>query len=180
MDWEVEPYNFNTYPKPRNYFLVEKGENTWIIPTTGPDRASYIHLVNPRSRGYSGLVLDFPLTNGTIFQAVAPWNCSADALKMSTGIDLTTEHLSLVVVGKSLKLAPRSNAVIQDVLYMDDEPKEGTYNRAELIALRILQQTGLSSVAIFSCSRGGYTLKTSTSKDLRRHLQTYRIRTSTR
>jgi len=109
------------------------------------------------SDGFGGRTLSFTLEDGTIEELKAPWHTNSDDLYSNTGVDLRDKHLTFVVVGKGRKTYRTRQGWVDkiiEVLYQDEKPTIGEFDRGEKLAQPIankLKQT----IYCYSQSQGG-------------------------
>jgi len=109
------------------------------------------------SDGFGGRTLSFTLENGTIEELRGPWQTNSDDLYNNTGVDLRGKHLTFVVIGKDRKSIQTKQGYVTkmiDILYKDDKPIIGKFERGKIIAQKLankLKQT----IYCYSQSQGG-------------------------
>lgn len=120
----------------RAYEKLECQRGVWLIAQQ-PNSADNVYFDNPRdttSDGFGGATLSFKLTDGSVYKAKGPWHSNSESLLRDTGRDLRDTHLTFVVIGKDRRY-DRPNAVITDVVYKDEIPTLGRFDRyKEIIA----------------------------------------------
>jgi len=142
---------------------VGKSGAVWLYadqPNAGDN--VYSHTPNPNWRtmrasfaGFGGAVLKFPLVDGTVYEARAPWHSNAVAMFTDTGIDLRQTHLTLVVIGKGVRRVSGSlHGIITDVLYKDLKPLVGYFKRGDYLADKLANELD-TEVFLFVSSQGG-------------------------
>ena len=104
-------------------------------------------------RGFGGATLQFKLEDGTIEELQAPWHSNADALFDDTGIDARDRYETFVVVSKRREFIDYQT-VMADVLYIDEKPQCGVFDRGDGIAKKFADELG-KPVFLYSESRGG-------------------------
>jgi len=105
-------------------------------------------------RGYGGSTLKFNIDDGSVLELKGPWHSNADALYDDTGVDLRDAHLTFVVIAKDRKWNENSMCVFLDVLYKDDVPQIGSFDRGTLLAMKMSKELGIP-LALFTESTGG-------------------------
>lgn len=134
----------------------------WLIPTNVPNPGDFIHYWNPNEKptrptlqGYGGRTLKFVLEDGIIFECSGPWHSNSDSLYENTGIDLRDKHMTFVVISKEEEFdSVEMNTIMLDVLYIDNEPNIGNFNRGEILAKDFANKIG-KTVHLYSQSKGG-------------------------
>jgi len=109
------------------------------------------------SKGFGGRTLSFTLEDGTIEKLNAPWHTNSGDLFNHTGIDLRGKHLTFVVVSKERKTIQTERGYttkMVDVLYEDDTPIIGKFERGEIIAQKIADELQ-QAVYCYIESQGG-------------------------
>jgi len=140
-----------------------KSGAVWLYadqPNAGDNIYSHKHDPQWRTRspsfsGFGGATLKFPLVDGTVYEARAPWHSNAVAMLADTGIDLRQTHLTFVAIGKGVKRVPRSmHGIVTDVLYKDDKPSIGYFKRGDYLAAKLAKEHNCE-VFVFVQSQGG-------------------------
>ena len=142
----------------KNEYLTftDKNNRTWLY-TDAPNAGENIYVSNPdnkRGEGFGGATLEMPLKNGGTFSLRGGWHSNSDSLFAHTGIDLREKHYTYVVIGKGRSYTDRGETVIEDVLYHDDEPTIGAFNRGDVLAKQIASELQCE-VFLYSGNRGG-------------------------
>lgn len=139
----------------RKYIPIVSDEgNLWLVadqPNMGDN--VYFCSFSPKSQGFGGATLHFDLVDGGSIELQGPWHGNTDSLLHDTGIDIRDTHLTFVVVSKDRK-HEGWQCTMTDVLYMDDEPKVGLFDRGTTIAQEIANRFG-SPVMCYRESQGG-------------------------
>lgn len=107
------------------------------------------------SDGFGGATLTFPLVDGGEVKLKGPWHTNANALYSATGVDVRDRHYTFVVVSRRRESGEHYEMIMADVLYRDDAPTLGSFDRGKEIALGLLASLSLDSVALYSASEGG-------------------------
>lgn len=129
-----------------------KGKNTYYVPVNGSERAGniYVDPHDPKSEGFAGRVISFPLEDGTVDEVKGPWHTNCDALFEETGLDLRNEHRTFVVLGMG-RTYEDHKTVITDVIYQDPEGGlVGSFDRYKELELQYPE-----AEQYYSESRGG-------------------------
>jgi hypothetical protein len=139
-----------------------KSGRLWLFPSDGDP--SLIHIEADLqenkpgyrgSRGYGGAIVSFTMEDGTIIKLQGPWNSNADALYEDTGVDLRYNHETFVVIGKRICYdRNKLFGTITDVVYIDDKPKRGSFDRYKEIGQKIANKLGIP-VFYYMKSYGG-------------------------
>lgn len=103
---------------------------TWYVPNIH-NSADLIHVDthNKNSEGYGGSFRTFNLVTGDSEKVKAPWHSNSEALKDDTGVDLTRNHLTFVVISKGRAQTKDYKLVMKNVLYIDQKPQIGSFVR---------------------------------------------------
>jgi len=97
------------------------------------------------------------LEDGTTEKLRGPWHTNSDALYENTGVDLRDKHLTFVVIGKGRKThRTRRGWVdkITEVLYQDDKPIVGEFDRGKKLAQSMVNKLK-QTVYCYTRSQGG-------------------------
>ena len=137
MDYDTaKPYRMicgSAEVEERTWYIIKgKSGGNWLIPVNDPEPAAHVHYHHPNdknSEGYAGRTLPFKLEDGSVYQAQGPWHSNSDALFRDTGVDIRDQHLTFVVLAKD-----RDGSVMKDVLYIDDKPTLGKFERYKELA----------------------------------------------
>lgn len=134
---------------------VGKSGRAWFVPNDIPNVADQIHCTDSddwdkAGRGFGGTALTLIVTKKdgkTIagepleFVLKGGWHSNDNALKNDTGVDVSDKHLTYGAVGfERLHWSsehPEYNMGIARVLYADEQPTIGTFNRIQNIAQRL-------------------------------------------
>lgn len=124
---------------------------TYYVPVDSPEPGADVHvdLHDPRSQGYGGQTLEFPLEDGTVDKVKGPWHTNSDALFSDTGLDLRDQHLTFVVLAREWNTR---TGELEDVLYQDPAPIVGSFDRYKAIAEQFRSEPTLYA---YSQSSGG-------------------------
>lgn len=109
--------------------VVGKSGANWFIPVNHPEPGAgvQVHYANGKySYGYGGATLEFNLEDGTTYKAQGPWHSNSEACLNDTGVDLTAQHLTFVVLAMDRQGYPTE---LVDVIYIDKEPTLGRFDR---------------------------------------------------
>jgi hypothetical protein len=116
---------------------IGKSGNTWLVADQ-EEAAENVYVTNnpknttsPKQRfeGFGGATLSFPLVDGTTFDLHGGWHSNADALYNDTGIDVRGTTRTFVVLGMDRTFIKGLRCVIKDVIYRDEKPTLGRYDR---------------------------------------------------
>lgn len=127
---------------------------TYYVPINSPEPGAQIQVDthDPNSDGYGGRALTFALEDGTKDRVKGPWHTNSDDLYADTGIDLRNQHLTFVVVARDRYSDEDYRTVLGDVLYQDEQPVLGAFDRYKEILARFPDEPTLF---YYSQSRGG-------------------------
>lgn len=142
---------------------IGKSGRTWLVADQENAGANVYVSADPQElkpgyrgfQGFGGSALTFPLVDGGEIQLKEPWHSNTTALWKDTGIDVRDKHYTFVVVSRERKSGEHYEMIMADVLYKDDAPQLGTFDRGKDIARELLTTLSLDSVALYSESEGG-------------------------
>lgn len=139
----------------RYHKVCDKRGRVWLY-SDQEDAASNIYVEGgPGSDGFGGREITFPLVDGGEVKLRGPWHTNSGALMTATGVDLRDRHLTLVVVAlERVEIWPKT--VLRGVIYRDDKPVLGRFDRGDEIAQRIADELNVS-VYCYQQSKGGST-----------------------
>lgn len=142
----------------------------WYVPANGDTTPILYH--NRRdvnSRGFGGRTLKIRVVNhldpdaADAIQEVdlqGPWSGNSAALFEQTGLDYTQMYLTWGCIGKKRSYQGNaggaSRTVIEDLVYFDDQPTRGPFNRIERLAKQLSDEMGVP-LAYWETSYGGST-----------------------
>lgn len=132
-----------------------KSGNTWYlsIQENCADNV-YVDQHDPKSDGFGGAVLTFELEDGTVDKVKGPWHSNSEAFSRDTGINITNKHLSFVVISKERGQDKNYRTVMKDVLYQDEKPTLGIYDRYKELAKPFIEEAVKSGTSLFYYSKG--------------------------
>lgn len=121
--------------------LVGKSGNTWLVAIQ-PNEGDNVYITNnPENsggQGFGGAHLNMELEDGTVFVLKGGWHANSNSLFEDTGYDCRDKHLTFVVIAKDRKFVPYLiHGELIDVIYMDDKPTIGEFDRGEKLAQQI-------------------------------------------
>jgi len=157
MDYKVERMGMISgmaEAESRKYIPLVCDRGLWLVadqPNMGDN--VYFCSFDPRSDGFGGAVLRFNLVDGGHIDLPGPWHGNTDSLFYDTGIDIRDTHLTFVVVAKD-RDHEDGQTIFKDVLYMDEKPTIGYFDRGEAIAKEWANKLG-EPVMYYSESQGG-------------------------
>lgn len=142
------------------YARTDTPSRTWLYPAdlSIPDAADFIYTRDRDekiSHGFGGRSLHFNTAHG-ICSLQGPWKSNADDLFKQTGVDLRKSHLTLGVVARYAKYLDFCRAIYSGVLFADDAPVNGSYDRIEKIAQRYADELGQRIFFSMRSHGGGY------------------------
>jgi hypothetical protein len=131
-----------------------KSGNTWYIPINQENVGDnvYVDTHDPKSDGFGGATLPFHLEDGTVDRVKGAWHSNSKAFTKDVGIDITKTHLTFVVISRGRDQDGHWNTVMTDVLYKDDAPTIGDFDRWKEIAKQFKDEPELF---YYSASSGG-------------------------
>ncbi len=115
---------------------VGKSGETWLVADQ-QDCGSNIYVSDPNPpqnsswAGFGGRTLHFDLVGGDTIDLTAPWSSNSEALFHDTGVDVRDRHMTYGAIGLKRSYGPGSygSTTIEDVIYADEEPMIGTFDR---------------------------------------------------
>jgi hypothetical protein len=132
----------------------------WFVKADIPNKAEYIFYGSPHttnSEGMGGRVIPFRCTDGQTINIQGPWWSNSDSFYGSTGIDIRNTNYTFVVVARSVDRIDRLETLI-DVVYKDDEPTIGPFDRWKTILSSVFQVLNDDQLVIYVKSDGGSSL----------------------
>jgi hypothetical protein len=136
---------------------VGKSGRAWFVPYLQTDKADNIYVTDSadwlkRGNGFGGTTLRLNLKDGSDFALRGGWHSNAEGLLEDTGVDVTDTHLTYGAVG--LSRVENAYMTIGDLIYKDEEPTMGKYNRIRTIAVEYANE---HNVTVYYCvqSTGG-------------------------
>ena len=146
-DWISEPYQMrcgSAEAESRKYWLYEDKSGRRYLVADQPNSADNIYVEGDQgSDGFSGRTLTFPLVTGGEIRLKGPWHTNSEDLFKNTGIDVCSKHLTFVVVGLGRgTIQPGWRMVIREVIYKDEQPVMGRYDRGDTIAQKVANERG--------------------------------------
>ena len=132
-----------------------KSGNTWYLSLQDNCADNvYVDQHNPKSDGFGGATLTFELEDGTIDSVKGPWHSNSKAFSKDTGIDITNKHLTFVVISKERGQDEKYRTVMKDVLYEDEHPILGVYDRYKDIAKPFIEEAVKNETNLYYYSKG--------------------------
>jgi len=112
---------------------IGRSGNIWL-EKVGKFAADNIYVSgDPNSKGFGGSLLSFQLDDGSTIDLKGPWHSNANDMFKDTEVDLRNTYSSRVIISKSMIYEDvyMSGKVFKDVLYLEEEFTEGSFDRAE-------------------------------------------------
>jgi len=135
----------------RKYVKIIEGSTTWLYV---PERAEFIYCQTNDRTGFAGRTITFPLIDGGSVSLIGPWHTNAHAQFADTGVDLRDKHYTKgLIAGQRLSCWPYE---FDDVIYYEEEPIIGTFNRIEEMCKKLVKGQG-KALFYYSESFGGST-----------------------
>jgi len=137
--------------------VIGKSDRIWLYAIQDNPADNIYVSGDKNSDGFGGRTLSFTLEDGTTEELRGPWHTNSDALYGDTGVDLRNKCLTFVVISrdrKSIQTERRYTTKMIDILYKDDKPTIGKFERGKIIAQKLankLKQT----IYCYSQSQGG-------------------------
>jgi hypothetical protein len=134
--------------------VVGKSGRAWFYPSELDNCADYIYCTdsadwNKAGSGFGGASIPLQMRDGTRFELKGGWHSNDEAFLEDTGIDIRDKHMTFVIVAKD-----RADGAMIDVVYYDEAPQIGLFNRAEKTALNMAKEIN-EPLYYFSRSAGG-------------------------
>jgi len=130
----------------------------WFYTLSDPDPGGHVYCHDPRdvnSQGYAGRTITFKVGKTGTYNAKGPWHATAEALFTGTGVDIRDKYLTFVAIAKRRgKNEGNTRAILEDVLYMDEKPILGLFERGRNLARKMATELG-HPVCCYSESGGG-------------------------
>lgn len=123
----------------RRYFRHDDPKGRVWLVADQPNAGDNVYYHDPKdlnSQGFGGATLDFPLVDGGDYSAKGAWHSNSSALLDSTGVDVTAQHLTFVVISKGREYEGEETVML-DVVYKDEAPQIGTFDRYKEIAAKL-------------------------------------------
>ena len=113
----------------------------------------------PIEKGYRGFwqgyTLNFKLEDGTIDSVQGPWYSNSNSLFLDTGYDIRDKHYTFGVISRAMESVSNPySAIMKDVIYKDEGPVIGNFNRVEKLAEDFANKEG-KPIFCYSESSGG-------------------------
>lgn len=118
--------------------VAESGKAFFVPPEGTYNRAGEIHCTDSANwdkagQGYGGDTVKLPLLDGSVFELKGGWHTNSEHLLRETGMDIQDQHHTLVCIGLKRGKDKYPHYGVADVLYCDEEPTLGRFNRGDLI-----------------------------------------------
>jgi hypothetical protein len=109
------------------------------------------------SDGFAGSTLDFELEDGSIDHVQGPWHSNSRSLLADTGYDTTHKHITRGIIALDAEPIPGKymSTRHEDVLYYDEEPVVGDFERITILARDFANKLGKSVYAAQISNGGG-------------------------
>lgn len=136
------------------YVAIQENEadNIYVTPDVRETKPGYKGF-----QGFGGATIPFELEDGTIDQVMGPWHSNSTALFLDTGYDIRDKHLTFGVIARDCGQNPKNpygQGIMIDVIWMDEKPTVGKFERVSEIAQDIANKEG-KPVICYSRSTGG-------------------------
>ena len=115
---------------------VDKRGCVWFYTLTDPDPGGHVYVHNPndeKSDGFAGRIITFKIGKCGTYAAKGPWHGNSDSLFANTGVDLRDKNLTFGVISLG-RAYENHNSVLTDIIYMDDKPTLGLFDRTDIKA----------------------------------------------
>jgi len=137
--------------------VIGKSGRIWLYAIQNNPADNIYVSGDKNSNGFGGATLSFTLEDGTVEELRAPWHTNSDDLFAHTGIDLRDKYLTFVVIGEGRKTYRTKQGwvdKITEVLYKDDKPTIGKFERGKKLAQSIANNIK-QTVYCYTQSQGG-------------------------
>jgi hypothetical protein len=129
----------------------------WFVKHGVPNRSEYIFFGSPhstKSEGMGGRIIPFKCTDGQTIDIQGPWWSNSDSFFKSTGIDITNEYLTFVVISRDRTYEKDHHTMI-DVVYKDEAPVLGQYDRWKQVLKDVFSTIPDEKLFVYYESTGG-------------------------
>lgn len=134
MDWTPKALRLKAIDTSGEVFnkITGKSGNVWYYADNDAG-ADSIYVSTPDKNGMGGRGLNFILRDGRFDTVVGVWKSNCDSLLDDTGVDLRKCHKTFVVISRYFR-HERGRDTFKEVIYMDDEPIVGHFDRGLILA----------------------------------------------
>ena len=143
---------------------IGKSRRIWMVGNCDSPSSEIYAQADPREnikgyrgfRGYGGSTLVFRTSDNAAVQLQGPWHSNSNALYADTGIDVRDKCITFVVISELIEyIEERTNDIVmRNVLYKDEDPAIGPFDRGRLLAKEIATKLN-KQVILYSESYGG-------------------------
>lgn len=141
---------------PYRKVMGKSGKAWFYVP--GPFAATAIYVDGGKgSQGMGGRTITFKLEDGSTFDSIGPWMTTAENMLKDTGVDVTSQYASRMVISRKVEYPKNSYAFMPDmidVVYYEEQFVEGPSDRADELAQKIVNETG-EALHVFIETSGG-------------------------
>jgi len=137
-------------------YRMNKGKSgrAWFYAVNLDNSGDYIYCTDSANwdqpgQGFGGATIELQLDNGKRFSLRGGWHSNDEALLEDTGVDLRQLHRTFVIISRG-----REDGMMVDVVYHDEQPKVGYFNRGERLALEMARSMK-EPLYYFARSAGG-------------------------
>lgn len=127
---------------PYRKVMGKSGKAWFYVPGRFAATAIYVD-GGKGSQGMGGRVCQFKLEDGTTFDSIGPWMTGPDGLFKDTGIDLRNQCATRLILARKVHYPKDTYAFrpdMIDVVYHEPEFVEGTFNRPNELAQKIVNE----------------------------------------
>lgn len=139
-DYKIEPSQMvsaSGEASKYKYRLYHSGSGKQWLVADIPNAGDEVYMEGgPNSQGFGGATLAFELLGGGEIKLKGPWHSSSHALWEAIGIDVRDKHLTFVVISRGRRYE-NGQAILTDVIYKDEEPVIGSFDRGKELARRL-------------------------------------------
>ena len=147
----------STEAEKRKYNLYRDKHETIQLVADQPNAGDNIYVEGgPGSCGFDNRIINFELITGEIIKLEGPWKFNSTILFNATGIDVRNKHKTWGCIGTNWIPGPGFMGTIIDVIYMDNNPVIGVFNRIKNLANNHAKKLGVD-VYYYSQNQDGST-----------------------
>jgi hypothetical protein len=153
-DAQSRKYRKVTGKSGRNWYIAidSPAGNVYVSPKSEENTPGYKGF-----KGFGGRTLQFELEDGTVDHIQGPWHSNSDSLFEDTGVDVRDQHVTFGVISRDFKSDPDDpwgDGIMVDVLYIDEEPNKGSFDRIDKLAEEYAEREG-KQIMYYRESKGG-------------------------
>lgn len=137
--------------------LVGKSGRRWLVADNEAAGENVYVEGGPNSDGFAGRILTFELVSGDTLSLKGPWHSNPDALFADTGHDVRDKHRTQGIIALRRERGAKyyEPDKFYDVIYYDEAPVLGTYNRVKDLAEQFAEGFDGTIFVSFKTKGGG-------------------------